>query len=355
MKKQMLVGINYPWIDYAWDFGDPPAAWVNPQQVADWREKKRKQIVEDFQAFAGMGLFAVRWFMLADGLSYGVGDEAPREIDGEWIFDPLPPEHSFHRQLCEDFEFVLKTCAETGLKFVPSLIDFHWCHPGTVVDVNANVVKGGRSDLIRDKQKRVEFLNNVLDPLLEISLRYHEVFYAWELINEPEWVTKSQSFLSIFSDRDKTVTLEQMQSFIAAGMERINNQRLAGGGRAFDSTVGFAHWDSIGKWDSIGLGATLHQYHYYAPDKREIPGYNYPDEPQTFIGEFATKFHRGWPDLKEQDQARTILARLRCVQGKGYPSAFLWSARATDEATTWTDLDKEETISFINGSGADLA
>ncbi|MCI0664120.1 MAG: hypothetical protein L0220_23940, partial [Acidobacteria bacterium] len=128
MERPFLVGINYPWIDYAWDFGDPPAAWVNSQNIVEWREKKRRQIVEDFRAFVEMGLFAVRWFMLADGLSYGTGSEAPQRVGDEWRFDPLPGEHSYHSQLCDDFEFVLKTCAELEIKFVPSLIDFHWCH-----------------------------------------------------------------------------------------------------------------------------------------------------------------------------------------------------------------------------------
>jgi hypothetical protein len=48
----MLVGINYPWIDYGWDFGDPPPAWVAGEYVAGWRENKRKQIEEDFRLFA---------------------------------------------------------------------------------------------------------------------------------------------------------------------------------------------------------------------------------------------------------------------------------------------------------------
>src|SRR5262245_17179884 len=60
--REFQVGINYPWIDYAWDFGDPPAAWVAPPQLAEWRAKKRSQIVEDFKSFRRMGLFAVRWF-----------------------------------------------------------------------------------------------------------------------------------------------------------------------------------------------------------------------------------------------------------------------------------------------------
>src|SRR5262245_25895723 len=155
----MLVGVNYPWIDYGWDFGEPPAVWVSPQYVAEWREKKRKQIAADFQAFVEIGLFAVRWFMLADGLSYGMGEEAPRKVGGRWAFDPLPMDHPCHIQLREDFEYVLKTCADLKIKVVPSLIDFQWLHQGTVADANTNIVKGGRSDIVRDPVKSRAFFD----------------------------------------------------------------------------------------------------------------------------------------------------------------------------------------------------
>jgi hypothetical protein len=352
MANTFQVGINYPWIDYAWDFGAPPSAWVNEQYVAEWREKKRRQIVEDFRAFAEMGLFAVRWFILADGLSYGTGAEAPKQIDGKWTFDPLPPEHVFHQQLFDDFEFVLETCAEVGIQFVPSLIDFHWCHAGTVADAGAGIVKGGRQDIVCDEVKRTAFFDRVLEPLLDISVRHREAIYAWELINEPEWVAYTPSFLSSLKNRfdpNKTVPQSEMLEFIAAGIECINARR------AFDSTMGFAHWDALESWDSKGLGVTLHQYHYYAPDNRWLPGRDYPDVSQCFIGEFATKFHRGWPELAKGDMARTITARLKCVAEKGYPAAFLWSARATDEATMWTKADHQETARFIKSSRDDVA
>jgi hypothetical protein len=351
LENQLRVGINYPWIDYAWDFGDPPAAWVGPQNVDVWREKKRSQIVEDFRAFAGMGLFAVRWFMLADGLSYGTGNEAPRKVNEkgqEWVFDPLPFEHHFHQQLGDDFEFVLRTCAELNLQFLPSLIDFHWCHQGKVVDENAGIIKGGRADIVSDQAKCTAFLDNVLEPLLDISSRYHEAIYAWELINEPEWVTQTRSLFNFRSDENRTVTLEQMREFIAAGIGRINDRKLSDGRPAFLSTVGFAHWDAIEEWDAEGLGITLHQFHYYAPDQREIPLYNFPPGRPCLIGEFATTYHRGWPELRMKDLTGTISARLQCIGERGYPAAFLWSARATDEATTWTDPDRQEMISFIN-------
>jgi len=344
----MLVGVNYPWIDYAWDFGDPPAAWVNPQHVAEWREKKRKQIVADFRAFAEMGLFAARWFMLADGLSYGVGEEAPKKVGGRWTFDPLPAAHPFHKQLCDDFEFVLKTCDELKIKFVPSLVDFHWLHQGVAAD--AGIVKGGRSDIVSDPAKSRAFFDAALDPLLDISLRYPDAIYAWELINEPEWVTETRSLIKIRSDENKTVTQDQMLAFIAEGVGRINAKHLPDGRQAFRSTVGFAHWDAIKTWDSAGLGVTLHQFHYYSPDKREIPKHTFSDEYPCFIGEFATTFHRGWPELRKQDMSRTISTRLKLIEGKGYPSVFLWSARATDDATVWTNTAQQETAGFIKAS-----
>jgi hypothetical protein len=346
----MLIGINYPWIDYAWDFGDPPEAWVAPAYADEWRRKKREQIAADFRAFAEMGLFAVRWFMLADGLSYGAGDEAPKVIGGKWTFDPLPREHRFHKQLCEDFEFVLKTCAELKIKFVPSLVDFHWCYQGVAADADGKIVKCGRYDVVADEAKSRVFFDNVLDPLLDVSMRYPETIYAWELINEPEWVTEPRSLLKIRSDSNKTVTQDQMLAFIAEGIGRINARSLPNGRQAFRSTVGFAHWDALETWDSAGLGVTLHQFHYYAPDRRKIPRHHYSAEYPCFIGEFATTFQRGWPELKKQDMARTITNRLRCVEEKGYPSAFLWSARATDDATTWTKPDRQETLGFIKRS-----
>ena len=172
------------------------------------------------------------------------------------------------------------------------------------------------------------------------------------VINEPEWVVYTPSFLNNLKVRfepTRTVPQSEMLEFIAAGIERINNRR------AFDSTVGFAHWDAIESWDSAGLGVTLHQYHYYAPDNRRLPGREYPNNSQCFIGEFATKFHRGWPELGKGDMARTISARLRCVEEKGYPAAFLWSARATDEATMWTVYDRDETVAFLKSAGGEVA
>jgi hypothetical protein len=345
LAHSMQIGINYPWLDYGWDFGDPPPGWAGTD-IAAWRAQKRQRIVTDLRRFAELGLFAVRWFVLCDGLSYGTGDDAPQLVNGQWRFHALPRAHSFHQQLGADFEFVLQTCAQLNLKLVPSLIDFHWCHQATAV--SPGVIKGGRYDLVRNERASAEFFDHVLEPLLDVSMHYPEAIYAWELINEPEWVTETRSLFKLGTNANETVTQDEMLQFLAEGIGRINNRRLPGNQPAFRSTVGFAHWDSLADWDSAGLGVTLHQFHYYAQDDRRIPRHHFSGEYPCFIGEFATTVHKCWPELRRADATQPIAARLRCVAEKGYPAAFLWSARATDEATTWTDDDQQTMVSFVN-------
>lgn len=354
-KHRLLVGINYPWIDYGWDFGDPPAAWVNWPNLPAWREQKRRRIVEDFTRFADQGLFAVRWFVLPDGTNYGTGDDGPQQIDGHWTFDPLSPQHPFHHHFLEDFEFVLETCAKLRLQLVPSLIDFHWCHNGTVADAKSNIVKGGRATIINHPNKREEFFDTVLEPLLAVSLRYPQTIYAWELMNEPEWVTTTQPLPKHKPEENKTVTQKRMLEFLREGIGRINGKLLPAKGsvpsqQAFRSTVGFAHHDTLFDWDSAGLGITLHQFHFYAQKDGKLPPHNFSAEYPCFIGEFATAVQKDWTELKKKRLGQTVPNRLKWIEEKGYPAAFLWSAQAVDVATKWTQSEIQDTVAYINAS-----
>jgi hypothetical protein len=341
----MLVGINYPWIDYGWDFGDPPHAWVPPEELPAWLKTKRKQIETDFRLLASQGIFAVRWFLLADGLNYGIGEFAPRQTGEAWTFDPLPAGHSFYERLHEDFEFVLKICRFEGLKLFPSLIDFYWCREGTPVAGSPGIVKGGRQDIVRDPEKRQVFLDRILEPLLESSARYRDSVYAWELINEPEWaVRKSPVFKKKGGSR--RVSREEMKEFIAEGIRRINAKRVPDGSAAFPSSVGFAHWESLDEWDVERLGITLHQFHYYAQRHGSLPGYQDLKIHPCVVGEFATAAGREWPELKLLNRDQSTANRLCCIEDKGYPACFMWSAKAVDRATRWTEEEQRQVIAY---------
>jgi len=365
-SNRLLVGINYPWIDYGWDFGDPPATWVNAQNLPAWREQKRQRLVEDFTRFADHGLFAVRWFILPDGTNYGTGGEAPRKIGDHWTFAPLPRQHEFHQRLVEDFEFVLQTCARLRLQLVPALIDFHWCNHGVAADAEGYVVKGGRADIINDPAKRDAFFEVVLEPLLEVSTRYPQAIYAWELMNEPEWVTTTKPLAKHRPEENKTVRQDQMLEFLRQGIGRINGKRLLNGEAAFRSTVGFANYETLTNWDSAGLGITLHQFHFYAQNDGKLPKHVFSSEYPCFIGEFATAPQRDWTELKKKKLDQTIPNRLKWVEEKGYPAAFLWSAlpllasgKGPDEATCWTPREIQDTVAYIRSlreqPGSDVA
>ncbi len=347
----MLVGINYPWIDYGWDYGDPPSAWISDEKLKAWRETKRKIIAEDFGLFASQGIFAVRWFLLADGLNYGMGESAPLKNGKSWTFDPLPAGHPFYHSICEDFEFVLQICRKNGLKLFPSLIDFPWCRQGMAVAGNPGIIKCGRYDIIRDPGKRRAFFDRVLDPLLTSSMRYPDLIYAWELINEPEWAIRKRWPFGK-KDGDRNVSQLEMKAFIAEGVSRINAKRLPDGHSAFQSSLGFAHWDSLEKWDAERLGITLPQFHYYAQQNRKLPVCSYSSRP-CVVGEFATATGWDWPDLKILNRDQTTINRLRCIEDKGYPACFMWSAKAIDPATRWTDAVHQEVIVYIGAKRPD--
>ncbi len=338
----MRVGINYPWIDYGWDFGPPPEAWVPPGRAAGWSAARRRRIADDFRAFAAQGFFAVRWFLLGDGLNYGTGADAPRPEGRDRVFDPLPPEHPFYSRLLDDFAFVLDTCRDTGLELFPSLLDCSWCFRGTPADARPEIVKGGRSGVVRDPAAREAFLDLVLEPLLDLSLRRRGAIYAWELMNEPEWAVRG------FWKRGahRTVSLGEMREFIAAGARRIARRRLEDGTPAFRSSVGFAHWDTLERWDAAGLGLTLPQFHYYAQRGRPLPEAG----GAGVVGEFASAEERAWPDLQLRREAQTLTNRLACLERKGYPDCFVWSARGADRATRWTEEVQGELAAYNRGS-----
>jgi hypothetical protein len=341
----MLVGINYPWIDYGWDFGDPPSAWVAAEDRPGWREKKNKQIEEDFGLFAEQGISAVRWFLMGDGLNYGMAEFAPRETAKGWRFDPLPAGDPFYSRLADDFEFVLQICRSNSLKLFPSLIDFSWCRQGTPIADSPGIIKGGRCDVVRDPEKRRAFFDRILDPLLGLSMRYRDSIYAWELINEPEWVVRN--FRPWWRQgRDCKVSRKEMREFITEGLHRVNAWELDTGGSAFRSSIGFGHWESLDAWDAENLGITLRQFHYYAQQNRELPCFAGASDRPCVVGEFATAAGKDWPDLKILNQDQTVTNRLRCIENKRYPACFLWSARAMDPATRWTGTEHREMMAY---------
>lgn len=333
----MQVGVNYPWLDYGWDFGPGPSSWRSGRSDPRWYD----QIDGHLQHFLNLGIRVVRWFILADGLNYGTGNNAPYLDAGEWRFDPsaAAPEIEQHfEELLQRFENVNRIAAQP-MQLLPVFIDFHFCDPGSTpvvqpdpADPQATVpdpgwVKGGRTDAITDARKRERFLVEAFDPLLRVSQRHPEVIYAWELINEPEWITSGWN-----PDGKRTHPVDEasMRAFLEDGKTRI---RAAG----LKPTIGFAMIDTLRK---TGITAEINQFHHYPSGRKKLERHVFDPRYPGIVGEFASSPDDVWPELEKQGQS--VLNRLRQANAQGYPLAIPWSFLAQDRHTAWTaDVERD--------------
>ena len=314
-----VIGVNYPWLNYGWDFGDPPTDWTRGLDREAFRAEQRAALAVDLAHLRELGMDVVRWFLLADGLAYGSGEFAPR---GDGHFLVLPPADAAIQSIVADFAAVLELCDSAGIQLIPSLIDFHWCFPAQ--DAAPGYAKCGRAAVLVDDIQRRIFLDTVLDPLLEVSSKRPKAIYAWEPINEPEWCTHGPAWkVWETTNTSKTVSLRGMRSYIQESVGRIQKS-------GFQSTVGFAHWDTIADWNAQDLGISVQQFHYYAQAGAALPAASEVTSQPCLVGEFASAPSMLWPS-----EAQSLDSRLRLANHLGYEGALVWSMKAADEATLW--------------------
>jgi len=330
----MQVGVNYPWFDYGWDFGVPPPGW-RPSATPRWVG----EIDVHLRHFQRLGVSVVRWFILADGLTYGSGETAPRPdpvLENAWRFDAP----DIDQALIDHFEELLRrfdavSAVSDPVLLLPVLIDFHFCQPGIqpvalrdsagpTAAYDPNWVKQGRADAIANPSTRARFLERVLAPLLEVSEAHRNAVYAWELIIEPEWVTDGWHF-----DRSAECPIEEeeMRAFLDEGHARI---RAAG----LQSTVGFASVDTL---RASGVVTEINQFHHYPGGSRPLDPHRFQGGFPTILGEFASAPNDIWPELSPT--AQTVFDRLTLAADRGYPLAMPWSFRGGDRYTLWSDAD----------------
>ena len=184
------------------------------------------------------------------------------------------------------------------------------------------------------------------EALLARCDKYRTAIYAWELINEPEWITRGGGgWLSPLH----RIALDHMLQFIARGTSLIR-------GHGFRPSLGFASQRTQLRWEQraartqpaagsaariSALGTELDQFHYYARFGRgPIPVAPATGRP-TLLGEFGTRMPGAralsglrctrlsedtWPDLTDQG----IAPRLTRVRSLGYEAAFAWAYRSHD-------------------------
>ena len=291
--EDFWTGINLPWLRYGNDFGAnrwQPAGGVG-------RPERRAALRATLAGLADRGFTVVRWFMLADGRA-GLTEPPASEVTGldQWVF--------------RDADAALEELGRAGLKVIFVLFDFHWFRRSCTVD---GVRTGGRGPLAVDPERRPRLLEGVVAPLLS---RYggHGAILAWDVVNEPEWVTRGLRLLP----RPSEVPRRAMRAFIRDVVGLIHDQT------AHAATVGSASTSTL--WLVEGLGLDVYQVHWYdrlstqAPLGRPVASLGL-DRPLV-LGEFPTRGSRLAPG-EILDMARQA----------GYAGALAWSALAGDEAS----------------------
>jgi hypothetical protein len=119
----------------------------------------------------------------------------------------------------QDFDALLNAARQSNIFLMPVLLDFYWCD---TLKIESGVQVGGRSEIIRDQNKRQTFLDRALGPLIE-RYRNEPRIIAWDLINEPEWAM--QEVPKDFQVGDP-VLVSQMQDFVRQCAEVIHSRSL---------------------------------------------------------------------------------------------------------------------------------
>jgi hypothetical protein len=292
-RASFVVGANLPWVRYGGDFG--ANAWSPPGGLAS--RGRDSGLDERLHLLHARGVEVLRWFVLCDGRAGLMvePDGAPAGLD-DFVL--------------HDFEFALECVGRAGLRMLPVLLDFHWCHPTRVVN---GVQLGGRRAMLARPDWRAALVDRVIAPLAE-RFGHDPRIYAWDVINEPEWVTFGLGTWRPW----RTLRSSALRAYIASAAERLHSLGV------HPVTVGSASTQYLPAVQ--GLGLDFYQPHWYDKFERRNPLAAPVDtlgcDAPVLLGEFPTS-----------GSQRTPAALIATARAAGYSGAMFWSVQADDSAT----------------------
>lgn len=297
------IGVNFPWLPggYAWDIGNHDS----------WGSKFDEKIVDEtFANLTAKNLKIVRWFLYCDGRANPKFDAAA----GLFKY----PDAKF----TADFDKIMALAEKHGIKIVWSFLDFHWFKKDA-----ANFA--AYSKIASDAALQKDFIEKAIMPIVK-KYAASEAIFAWEVINEPEWITSNVTA----PGAPGAISVAELQALVknaAAAIKSVSAKPV---------TVGSAN----PKWMYlyVNTGIDMFQAHYYDKGSK-IPKkifsatdfkkkYKLSAATPVILGEFASRGSR-----------YSIGQYINMAKDAGYDGAWVWGYHSTDEAT---DKSKIDSIKF---------
>jgi hypothetical protein len=257
------------------------------------------------------------------------------EWDGPRPDGGRPYKEIYTQQLARMFKIFRQHQQHGPLKVIPVLTDFAGFAQGTPT-------AGYKTDIIVDPAMRKWFLDNVVDPFLNVSTSdgNDQVIYAWDVMNEPGQVTESLHIRFVSKKTNFFISYSTMNSFLSDVVARIKSSGLK-------ATVGHHY---LGDLQTPALQAgDIPQFHFYPQRTPRDIGrhlgvpYDLPEHKDSgaFIGEFQSDYTEPdqgdtsipWPEIPDWDQVgdgkSCTVKRLKLIEQKGYGLALLWPDQPT--------------------------
>jgi len=340
-----VLGGNVPWIDCGWDFGPPPHGFSRPAP------RDYGRVARELGQLRASGLHVVRWWILAGGTNYPVGRGIERVAEAQRCRTGVqfhlregvvPP--ALGDDFLADFAALLEACRAAGVRLLPSLLSFEWFLPATRYSRGRSALVFG-VDPRRTRARVIDFLDATLGPLVEVARAHAQAVYAFEVINEPDWVTEGGPWLGPGFGR-RRIAAHDMNALLSEAVERIVDAGLT-------ATIGFkdmrASWLGPRLYERLRAlgraGRYVHQMHHYPNVLGEgtLPPASLSAVQPVIVGEMPTARGQLWrvrprpsfgenlPWLdrelmrSERDPERFLTARIALTRQRGYTGALLWA------------------------------
>lgn len=349
VRRRVTLGINYPQYENWLGLYFGPNHRINPTQVPpnvnDAANNQWRLDFEDLlQHYKRLGVSIVRVFLLGNAWNYGHGHDATFESP-----DPAKDPKFWSDSTAayeQHMRWMLEAAVNAKVKLIPSLISF-------VAFFRGGSGNGGRGAIITRPRDRSLFFE-LFRVLLAASTSYREAIFAWEMVNEPVWVT--QTFLSQTASSlpwpfpslwngTPTIPHQDMVKFLQDGVSEIASYGFDyTNGHNFERTysiLGIDYSDDTtfpvpaSTSTSSGTRYYLPQYHYYPDGVTRQSLRSYADT-LAFIGELSSRppvagsvdpERWPWGELAGADGPsgrEAVFRRLCWAEHSGYPLAFLW-------------------------------